>query len=72
MSKRTKRRNRWRQKAYLDQVALAKINSSFILSCDTWGGVCCPQCFREVPPRFLVSFSDIFAPGMILTLGGSL
>ena len=60
ISKRSRRRNRWRKKLelrILDEIALKAIHKSYMFSACTWGGTRCPDCGVAVRPHWLADYS---------------
>lgn len=59
-TKRPKRRARRRAKReywnYLDRLAQAKIDRSYIASAESWGGTRCPGCGISVRPSWIVPY----------------
>ena len=55
LSKRQARRQRGKQRQYLNKLAEQKIRQSYLWSAATWGGTKCPGCGIDVAePRYLI------------------
>lgn len=54
MSIRGRRRERWKRRMMLDNIAHVRITRSFMWSFATWGATRCPDCGAKCPARMLI------------------